>query len=261
MKKIYFILIFALAQNIGFAQKSKQEKKEARNQKINALIKQNEEGLIVYKKTNNFGIHISTEGYHAFFEKGIRESRRITKLLKIELAEKRHLREQKSSIAGSIISTGSSYIYAKLNNVYQLNFGYGVQYLIGSKGNMNGIEVSAVGTAGLSLNFEKPYYFDVVQDATNERKRITFNTDTGGTYKIIGASGFSYGWKELKINPGAFAKAGLRFEYGRETEKVNALDVGLFTEFFSKKVPQVYGLKQKQLFFGAYIGLVFGKRK
>jgi hypothetical protein len=42
---------------------------------------------------------------------------------------------------------------------------------------------------------------------------------------------------------------------------VNALEVGLTAEFYSKKIPQLIYLKQRNLFFNAYISIVFGKRK
>ncbi len=260
MVKLIFVSILSICVLQLTAQKTRAEKKAARNEKVNALAKQNEEGLIVFKKHNNYGIYASTEGFHLFFEKGIRDSRRITKLYKVELSEKRHIREERLSSGGTVIGAGNSIVFAKLNNVYQLSMTYGVQYLLGSKGNKNGIEVSAVGTGGLILNFQKPYYYDVENLSTSVRSRVKFDTDTG-RYKISGASGLSYGWNELKVNPGVFARTGIRFEYGRDGERVNALEVGLQNEFFASKVPQVFGIKQKNYFFGAYLGIVFGQRK
>jgi hypothetical protein len=39
------------------------------------------------------------------------------------------------------------------------------------------------------------------------------------------------------------------------------LEVGLATEFFAKKVPQLTYVPQKQFFFSAYISFLFGRRK
>lgn len=259
MIKIFFATILLCFASSAVAQKTRAERKAARKEQVSALIKQNEEGLTVFNKHLTYGAYLSTEGTHLFIEKGLRSSRRKTTLYKIELAEKKHQREERSA-SGGIFGAGNSIIYAKLNNVYQLGLTYGMQYLLGSRGNKNGIEVSAVGTAGLQLNFQKPYFYDVENLTTLTRSRVNFDIDTG-KYQIFGASGFSYGWKQVKINPGVFARTGLRFEYGRDWEKVNAIEVGLQTEFFASKVPQVFALKQRNLFVGAYLGIVFGKRK
>ena len=53
------ILFFCFAISISLsvaAQKTKKDKKEERRQRINALIKQEEEGVIAYRKHNVFGI-------------------------------------------------------------------------------------------------------------------------------------------------------------------------------------------------------------
>jgi hypothetical protein len=259
MKKLILIFVLTSFSTAIFCQKTRKEKKQARNEKINALIKQEEEGLIVFKKHMLYGVTLNTDGYGIMLEKGIRQDRRKTVLYRLEISEKKHPKEERLSDPNTIGQV-NSFIYAKLNNFYQVRLGYGYQYLIGSKGNKNGIEVSAVGVGGLTLGLAKPYYYDV-EDIRGNRKRLRFDTDDTTTYFINGASGFSYGWKELKINPGAFLKAGLRFEYGRFNESVSAVDVGLFGEFYSTKVPQMYLVKQRQFFVGAYISMVFGKRK
>ncbi len=258
-KKIFLILLSICFITITFAQSSRQEKKENRNKKIAALIKQNEEGLMVYNKHLAYGPILHTNGIGAFIEKGIRQDRRKTSLYRIELAEVKHNREEKS--AGGFLGASSPTVFAKLNNVFQLNLSYGYQYMLGSKGNKNGIEVSAVGIGGLSLAFLKPYYFDVKAVTGGTRKRVTFDSGDTAVYEISSASGFGYGFNEMKLKPGAFVKAALRFEYGRDNTKINAIDIGLFTNFYAAKIPQLSLIKKEQLFFGAYLSMVFGKRK
>jgi hypothetical protein len=259
MIKIFVIMICSLLITTSYAQTSRKEKKEARNKRVAALVKQNEEGLMVYKKHLVYSAFLNTDGYGAFLEKGIRQDRRKTSLLRLELTERKHIKEVKSA-GGGIFGGTNTTVFAKLNNVYQLRMGYGYQYMIGSKGNKNGIEVSAVGVGGLTLGLLKPYFFDV-EDFGGNRKRVTFNNGDTARYNVFGASGLSYGWKQMKVKPGLFLKAGLRFDYGRDNEKVNAIELGLFSEFFASKIPQVNLIKQKQLFFGAYLGILMGKRK
>ena len=78
---------------------------------------------------------------------------------------------------------------------------------------------------------------------------------------IRGSSGFTMGFGEIKVKPGAFVKAALRFDYGRFNEVVSALEVGINVEVYSSKIPHMLQNKEKQLFFNAYAAIAFGKRK
>jgi hypothetical protein len=69
------------------------------------------------------------------------------------------------------------------------------------------------------------------------------------------------GWNELTITPGLYAKTAVRFDYGSFNELVSAIEVGLNIDFYAKKIPQMVYNKEKQLFFGGYVAIIFGKRK
>ncbi len=254
------IVISIVCTTLQLAAQTKKERKAIRSEKISALIKQEEEGVLIYKKHTIYGGSITTDGYGGFFEKGIKQDKKKTTLLRIELFEKKHIKEYKTAVSANNLGQINSAVYAKLNNFYQLKFGYGLQYLIGSKGNKNGIEVSAVGVGGLSLGLEKPYYYNVV-DNMGKPNKVTFDTDDTVQYTITGASGVTYGLNKTKIKPGIFVKTGLRFDYGRLNEAVSAVDVGITAEFYSKKIRQMFALKERQFFFGAYIAMLIGKRK
>ena len=77
----------------------------------------------------------------------------------------------------------------------------------------------------------------------------------------VSSAGFGKGWGEMKLTPGAYAKAALRFDYGRFNEVVSALEVGVTVEYYTKKIPQLLFSTQKQLFINAYVAILFGKRK
>src|SRR5258705_12972407 len=71
VKKISLLLLYVAIGFSAFAQdKSKKEKKEARREKINAMIKQAEEGVLVFSKQSILGIQLRTNGYGAFYELG-----------------------------------------------------------------------------------------------------------------------------------------------------------------------------------------------
>ncbi len=268
MKKI-FLMSFCIAATttFTFAQKKdvRQQKKEQKKERINQLIKQEEEGAIIYQKQSVFGLKLYTDGYAAFYELGSLKTPEKTNLYSIEIGERKHPKEEKLTRGnGYGFAIGNPYIYGKINNFYYVKLGLGQQRLIGGKGNKNGVAVSALYGGGVTAGLLKPYYISYSDPVTSQRKDIKFaNNDSAflEARSIIGASGLGKGFNEIKLSPGVFAKGGLRFDYGRYNETVTAIEVGLNVELYSKKIPLMLLNKQKQLFFNAYAAIDFGRRK
>jgi hypothetical protein len=110
----------------------------------------------------------------------------------------------------------------------------------------------------------KPYYLEVQDPANNSSKFIKYSVADSSLFlgpTILGGGGLGKGWGEMKIKPGGFAKAALRFDYGRFNEMVSAIEVGLSADFYASKIPIMIGQKDKQLFLQAYVSVVFGRRK
>ena len=104
----------------------------------------------------------------------------------------------------------------------------------------------------------------IVQDASGNPLTIKYSPQDSALFTgqtIIAGGGLGKGWNELKFRPGAYAKAGLRFDYGRFNEIVSAIEVGVTMDAYLKKIPIVLFQKEKQLFFQGYVALEFGKRK
>ncbi len=245
----------------------KQQKREDRKERINKLIKQEEEGAIIFSKQTAWGIKLNTDGYGLFMEIGKAKSVQKTNLYWIEIGERKHPKEARVTgdpipIGGGFFVLGNPFIYGKANNFYYAKLGFGQQRLIGGKGNKNGIAVSAIYGGGLSLGLLKPYYIKV-RDGGLERdiKYESADSTLFLTGQILGSTGFSKGFNELKVNPGAYVRTALRFDYGKDNTFLSALEVGLHAEFYSSKVLQMALAKQNQFFLNGYVSLVFGKRK
>lgn len=234
---------------------TKKERKEARRERVNLLIAQEEEGEIIFHKQHVFNLRLATDGYGIGYEFGRFKDNRKSTLFQVELSEKKHNKEKKQ---GASISQWqvNSVIPGKLNNFYQLKLGVAQQQIIGGKSNKNGVAVSAIYGGGLALGLLKPYYVDV-----KEGFRTTYEKIIDSAYTPLGASGFTVGWNELKIRPGAYAKAALRFDYGRLNETVTAIEVGLGAEYYPQKIPQILYNPEKQFFFSAYVSLLLGRRR
>ena len=238
----------------------KEDKKTEKRQRINAIIKQEEEGNLSFRKQSAFGVELRTNGYGIFYELGKRKSARYTNLYTIELTEIKHRKEEK--IGGDQFFS-NSFVFGKIYNFYQGKLGFGQQYILGQKGNKNGVAVTASLQGGLDLGLLKPYYVDV-QDSAGTNRSVSYATDPVGymsSQGIYGGSGFTKGFNEIKVKPGIFVKSALRFDFGRYNESLEAMEIGLSAEAFSEKIPILIYNSPKQFFIQMHIAIVFGGRK
>lgn len=251
-------LLSAMGQVQPKKEASKQDKKSVRRDRINSMLRQEEEGELVFHRQSVWGIKLSTDGYGFSYELGKFMSNRKSILFQVEFDEKKHPKEKKVSLFDGF--GFSNIIFGKANNFYQLRLGVMLQNRIGGKGNKNGVAVAGIVGGGVSIGLVKPYLVDV-RDNNDQQVRKQYPEIADSGYAIVGAAGFTKGWENVKINPGAYIKAGMRFDYGRFNETITAIETGLRAEFYSKKVEQMAYIKQKQFFFSAYVALLLGRRK
>jgi len=273
--KNLFFLILLLSGGILIAQtkpvpttiSSRNQKKADKRDKINQLIRQEEEGALIFDKQSAFGIKFNTDGWGLFYEKGKYKTIAKTNLLWVEFGERKSTKEERvptlSANQGFIII--SSYIYGKQNNFYHLKLGVGQQKLIGGKGNKNGVAVSAIYGGGITAGLLKPYYVEIQNPTNGARESIRYTPETSKFFLdptvILGKGSLGRGFNEMQIIPGAHARTALRFDYGRYNEVLSAIEVGLNVEFYSKKIPIILLNKENNFFFNAYAAITFGKRK
>jgi hypothetical protein len=264
-KYVLFLLAGMLASNLRAQDNptpksptAKKDRQAAKRERINNLLKQEEEGEIIFSKQSAFGIKLNTDGYGLSYEIGRFKSARVANIFQIEINEKKHKKEKRTSLLNGF--NFNSVIYGKLNNFYQVKLNAGQQRIIGGKGNKNGVAVMAVYTGGLAVGLQKPYFVDVVDNA-QQRYRKTYPTIIDSGYIEQGASGFTVGWNKVQPKFGLSAKGALRFDYGRFNETVSAIEVGLNAEYYFGKVAQMTYNPEKSFFFNAYISLLLGRRK
>lgn len=262
MKKLFLILVCSFYVSIAMAQTaktSKKSKRDARTERVNAMAKLEEEGVIVNKKHTIYGGKLTSDGYGGFMEIGRAKSVRKALLFQLDISERKQAKEEKQQF----FSNTSPVIYGKINFFYPVKLGVQLQYLLGNKGNKNGVSVTGNLGGGLAIGLLRPYMIDV--NKQGERKSVAYNSSDSIYFldqnSYISGPGIGKGWSNLKITPGLYIKPALRFDYGKYNEMVSALEVGLVAEFYSKKIPQMVYNKQKQLFFSAYVAVLFGRRK
>jgi len=262
MKKLFLMAMIVSLVLPALAQETaKQSRRDQRRQRINAIIKQEEEGVIKYKKHAAFGIKLTNDGYGIFYEVGRAQTINKGLLFQLDIAERKHPKEDKRQVN---FTTTAPVAYGKINFFYPVKLGVQKQFLLGNKGNKNGVSITGNVGGGLIAGLLRPYMIEVVKDG--ERKYVQYNSADSTDYFLnkatyIGGPNLGTGWKYLKFTPGLYLKPALRFDYGKYNEMVSAIEVGVTGEFYTKKIPQMIYIKQKQFFFSAYVAIMFGRRK
>ena len=261
------MVVWAQQKQPSSTAQEKAQKKVDKRAHINQLIKQEEEGALIYQKQNAFGFKFNTDGWGMFLEKGKYKTITNTNLWWLEFGERKDKKEEKvptlSTSQGFVVF--SSYVYGKQNNFYYLKLGFGQQKLIGGKGNKNGVAVSAIYGGGLTAGLLKPYYIEVETPyGSGKRQQIKYDNNDSiflDPNVIIGKGSFGKGFNEIQFVPGAYVRTAIRFDYGRYNEVLSALEVGLNAEYYSKTMPILLLNEPKKFFLNAYVSFVFGKRK
>lgn len=259
MRKLFFVLLlFGISVSCFAQNQPRKSKRDQKHKRINALIKQEEEGVVAYKKHTVFGGKLISSGYGAFMEIGRMKSVNKGTLYQLEISEYKSTREEKQS---NLYAYSTPYIFGKQNFFYPVKLGIQQQILLGNKSNKNGVSITGNFGGGISAGLLRPYYVNLA--STNayvkyESADSASFLDPGG---ISGGPGFSKGWSDMTVTPGAYAKAALRFDYGSYNEVVSALEVGIAADFYSKKIPIMVHEKPRQFFFTGYVALMFGRRR
>lgn len=263
---LFVLLAHAQRPSASKAGSKEAEKLEKRN-KINAMIRNEEEGVPAFAKHSIFSFKNNHDGYGILLEKGIAKSAYKSTIFQLEFGEKRHPKEEKQSSSeftnSGFAIFGRPFVFGKENIFYQLKLGAGQQILIGGKGNKNGVAVYAVLVGGFSAGLSRPYYMEFASRGGTEK--IKFTEARRATFlsadKIIGGTGLQLGWNETKFSPGAYAKGALRFDWARFNQVVSAIEFGFGFDYYSNKIVQMVDNPGKSFFPTGYVGLVFGNRK
>ena len=156
-----------------------------RKQRINALVKQEEEGVVAYHQQTAFGFKLTNDGYGGFYEVGRSKSVKKAILFQLELTERKHSKEEKQN---NFSIPSSPFVYGKINYCYPLKLGVQQQYLLGNKTNRNGISVTANFGGGMALALLRPYNLEINDLENGVRKFIKYESFDSTLYSGTGQS-------------------------------------------------------------------------
>jgi len=201
------------------------------------------------------------------FGVGYRNGRHITaykkRMLELDIVGMKHPKEIKS--INPFFENSKSYVYGKINNLFIIRPGIGIQKVINNKPLWGGVEVRYFYYGGMSLAITKPVYLYIINFSPVPYKFVytveQYNPDEHFFDNIYGRGPFSKGFNKLSLHPGAYAKAGLNFEYGTEDRMLRVLEVGAVLDVYPKPVPLMAFNNADYYFLSFYLSLNFGQRK
>ncbi len=275
MKRHLIPVVLLLAASSAVAQQpspvndrqAREEKRQERRQRINEMLRHEEEGEPAFQSHTIWGFKVNHDGYGVSWEQGRMKTPYKATILQIELNDKRHPKEEKQSTGASLgsgfIVLGNPFVYGKINHFYQLKGAFGQQFMIGNKGNKNGVAVYGIYAGGLTMGLIRPYYVEVQAPPGRTRVIKYSEADSAaflGPY-IVGGTGIAKGWNDIRPMPGVHGKAALRFDWSRFNNAVTALEFGFNFEMYAGRVQQMASIDGKNFFANGYVSLVFGKRQ
>ena len=236
---------------------------------------------VLYRNEWSIAPMFNSNGFGINYRYGQRIDAANKRLYEVEFAYMKDPKEQKSY---GTTNSGAKYVEGKKNLAFNFRFGYGKQHELFRKHDLGGIAVRYFYNFGPSLVLLKPIYYDVGEVVSVYGPGgvlIGYNWEPhppekkyssewyAQNIRIANRASFFKGFDELQPLPGAFAKFGFNFEFGKEDRIIHALEAGLIAEGFIKKVeimdftnPDVnlkkYA-KNQQFFLTLFVSYRFGR--
>lgn len=215
---------------------------------------------VILKKELMGGAMLNFRGWGFVFRKGFNENAFKKNLWEIELFGIKGDKQVRVS-RSSYNSNAQSFVFGKLNKVYDLRTGLGRQHRLNTKPYWGGVEVRFTYYGGLSLGIAKPIYLYVFTDLSYLNvESEKYDPEKHFAENIYGRAPFLDGIDETKFHPGAYAKIGLNFEFGQYKTSIKALEVGLTFDAYATPIPIMAYSNKHQYFFNGYVCFTFGKR-
>lgn len=191
---------------------------------------------ILLRNETSISAGLTNNGYGLGYRYGKHKWAKIKMLYQADLFLTKHPKEIKSS---SYYFPQKSFVYGKVNTLFNLHLGYGIQQEIFSREDVGGVAIRYLITGGPTFAFLKPNYYQVtyVVGEYVVEDFDTFFDNSAHAGIIIGDASFFKGFGETRIVPGLFIQAGINFDYNQSDEVYNALEAGLMLDVYMNKLP------------------------
>jgi hypothetical protein len=222
-----------------------------------------DETRVLYRRELLGGLTLHGDGWGINFFHGRHRTARDRRMIGVEIVSMKHPKEIKSF--NPFYEDSRGYFFGKQNALMLVRPTYGRKHQITDKIRRSGVEVNYVWSIGPSLGLLKPVYLQVGQpDFPYETISVErYDPRLHDATNIYGRATWFRGVGEMQFLLGAFGRFGFNFEHSGSAAGIKAIEVGATMDAFPAAVPimaELEGVKNKQLFFGFYLSLKFGKK-
>ncbi|PSL02005.1 hypothetical protein [Cecembia rubra] len=206
-----------------------------------------------------FGINKNTNGglIGGFsFKYGIRIDDSSFQFFGLDLANVKNPKEVRYNTI-----LGNSFIFGKSNYLYSIRPYYGRELILFKKAPQQGVQVSVLGALGPSIGLIAPYIIEYSVSRL-ETVREQYNPEVHQSLNnILGPGRIFEGIGNSELAIGANAKAAVNFEFGVFRSNVTGLELGYQLEGFTKEIPLMPTVENRQFFQSVYFTFFYGFRK
>lgn len=186
-------------------------------------------------------------------------------MLELEFVSMKSYKQVK--MVNPYVINSKRYVYGKSNDAFFLRGGFIWKKLLNRKPDWGkkGVEVRLTYGGGLSIGIAKPYYLYIITDISGSGETFSivperYDPTKHSNTDIYGRAPFSKGINEITIHPGIHLKGGLNFEFGTQSTKVKALEIGAALDILPVGMTIMYSSTDQILFPSFFLSFSFGKR-
>lgn len=220
-----------------------------------------EQQKLFFRNESSWGLTLTTAGYGAGYRYGKRMNFFNSRLYELSVNIIKHPKEIKGSNPN--FPNAKRYVFGKENFFFNIQASYGFQRIKFKKKDKGGIEVRFLYTAGISLGFSKPVYYEITYPSPTPGYYYTqpekFNPNIHSPLDIYSRSSFFKGFSEIGIVPGLTGKLGINFEFSSQDATISSVEIGTTADVYTKKIPIMASNDNRFFFPTLYVSVRFGK--
>lgn len=240
MKRIFVIFLFIFIYSSVFAQ-------------IDDLSKQKN---IFFQDEFTLGFALNTNGWSFDYRHGNFINLKQKNLWEVGYSTIKHPKEYKQS---SYYKYFTTYVYGKMNEIYDFNFGIGRQFTIVDKREPGTVEIRIIPMIGVEAVLLKPIYYEIITSINptlvTDYEKFNIAQQPG---VIIGKGPYSKGFNEISFNYGIYLKLGTSFEHSKNVKAIRSLEAGIKIDYFAKNLEIMAKTPNYQLVTSLYLSYRLG---
>lgn len=214
------------------------------------------ESKILYRNEWSLGFSIKNNGIDFDYRSGKFVNSFKKNIWSAGFSTIRHSQEYRRS--NPSVSGYGQYCFGKKNFCFDAFYAMGRQRQLFSKRDLNSVEVRLIYQGGASLAFLKPIYYEIYYSQDDIRSE-KFDAATQQAAVTLGRSSFMKGFDEISVDPGAFVKCAMSFEFGKTDKRLVAFEVGGKLSAYLKTLEIMGQDKNYRFLADVFISARFGK--